>query len=296
MSPTGPTMSQPTGVGLDLAEVFARAQEIDDLFRIQLEKGLFDAADSDPRISQINDLLFRAYTFIRNKTPEQAVRALFEAESILLNAFYGRHWMWRFWQRFHPLLVGYFVLLLGYLFIAGSNIFQDPDLPRILMIPGEIWGIPVEMFVFGAGGAILRGIYWLMFKTSVRQFRPHFNLAYFLAPWVGALFGGMVYVVVRAGLWTFQGTAADASEPWGILGVAALAGYSWEWITGALGVVLDKVITGTNAAPAVGRESAGESVDAQDQDQRSETTKLPTRPTGERTSAAAPAEIPDQPT
>lgn len=237
---------QPTpsnAVGLDPRLVISHAEEVGDLFRVQLEKGLFCGEDADKRAETVANLLVRSYLRLREGRPEVALNEVLTAERIILDAYYKRSKNWRFFHRYQPFLLVYYILLTLYLFVLGGNLLKDVNLPGFLVVPQAIWGVPLEVLAFGAGGAILRGFYWFSFKVGRRQFRPHFQLAYYVAPWIGALFGALVYVVIRAGLWTFQGSEVSFQEPWAVLGLAALSGYSWEWVTGWLDRIMKKVFS-----------------------------------------------------
>jgi hypothetical protein len=296
MSPQTAEPQAGATVSIDPNLVLKRAGQVDDFFRVQLEKGLFCGEGADLRGREVADFIVEACRLVRLGQPEEALRNVIEAEMVLLDAFYKRPKIWRFFHRFQPILVTYYIFILLYLFILGSDLLQGWSLPQILLVPSETWGVPAQVLAFGAGGAILRGLYWLNFKVGQREFRPHFQLAYFIAPWIGALFGALVYVVVRAGLWTFQGGDGAIEEPWGVLGLAALAGYSWEWVTEWLSRVLKGLLT-QRAQPAASsqepppRPPISETV-AVPILQRAD---LPEQPAGDELSAAPVAELPDQP-
>ncbi|MEU5995036.1 IPT/TIG domain-containing protein [Spirillospora sp. NPDC047418] len=77
-----------------------------------------------------------------------------------------------------------------------------------------------------AGGAlggiahVLRSFYWYIGNRALRR---SWLAMYLLLPFVGALFGLIVYLVVRGGLTSPSGGAADIN-PYGITAIAALVG------------------------------------------------------------------------
>jgi hypothetical protein len=72
----------------------------------------------------------------------------------------------------------------------------------------------------GASVHALRSLYWYV---GNRQLRRSWLMMYLLLPFIGATFGLMVYLVLRGGLTTPAGTAADIN-PYGITAISALVG------------------------------------------------------------------------
>ena len=87
---------------------------------------------------------------------------------------------------------------------------RETSLFVIVMAAGALGGI----------AHVLRSFYWY---AGNRALRRSWLLMYLLLPIVGALFGLMVYLVVRGGLTSPIGGAADIN-PYGITAIAALVG------------------------------------------------------------------------
>jgi hypothetical protein len=111
---------------------------------------------------------------------------------------------------------------------------------------------------WGTVGAILRGLWFLKDKVSDRRYRNSFRIYFLSAPFLGGLFGAIVYFILVAGLiviapgqapaiLTQNSTASNATNQTGnttqadtadstgdettlaIIPIAALAGFNWEW-------------------------------------------------------------------
>jgi hypothetical protein len=81
----------------------------------------------------------------------------------------------------------------------------------------------------GFSGAILKSLYWLQFQINKGLLRPRWFAYFIVAPFVGALLGGMTALLVKATFKLLEGSSL--SEPdWKVVGLmAAFAGFNWEW-------------------------------------------------------------------
>lgn len=242
---------------LSAADVLAITEGVEESFRSLLEKGLFD--DCDSAAKDVIQSLTEAFTALESGDAVTGNRHMLQADHVIHQVLYNRTWWWRFHNRFQPLIVLYNLLILAQLFYAGGWEHDPATTPKWLLLPVEIWGIPIEVLAFGAVGAILRVLYWMHRKVAAGEFRPRIQLGYFLAPWIGALFGALVYAIVKAGLWTFQGEAAEDAglKLWAVLALAALAGFSWEWITEWMANVMSKIAQRGGVPPKEPAADAG---------------------------------------
>ena len=225
---------------LSACDVLHISEQIVENHRSLDEKGLY--ADRDAEARAVIESLTAAFEALKCDDAVAAIQQALEGDRMIHQVLYDRSWWWRFRTRFQPMVVLYNLAILAYLLFAGGWRLNATEVPAWLLLPEEIWQIPVAVLAFGAAGAVLRVFYWLHLKVAKGQNRPRNQLGYFLAPWIGALFGAIVYVVVRAGLWTFQGEATESGEPklWAVLALAALAGFSWDWIIQWLENVMDR--------------------------------------------------------
>ena len=226
---------------LSAADVFGLAERLEERFRDLLEAGLFEGLEDEA--AKAIDLLSSAFMELERGDAVQANRRVLDADQLIHEAVYTRSWWWRFKRQYRPAIVVYNMVILVIVLAVGAG----NAVSSILGIPTAglgkpIWGIPPEVLAFGCLGAILRTFYWVGQKTARGTLRPQFQLSYVLAPWIGLLFGALVYAVVKAGLWTLQGDVAQDSEVqlWAVYALAALAGYRWEWVTERLAQLMTK--------------------------------------------------------
>ncbi len=195
-----------------------------------LEKGLF--VELEEESDKVRKYLSNALEAFNDKDFVKANDLALAAEDHIHRAYYRASWIWRCNVRFRPFIVLYSVSILLLIFYFGWS--EAPhQIGRLKVDPdGKVWGVPLTMLAFGASGALLRVLYWVNVKVARGDFRPQFQLSNLLAPWIGALFGAITFAVVQAGLWTFQeGTNGDLkADPWAAQALAALAGFSWEWV------------------------------------------------------------------
>ncbi|WP_433463227.1 IPT/TIG domain-containing protein [Spirillospora sp. CA-128828] len=92
----------------------------------------------------------------------------------------------------------------------SPSMSRETSLFVIVMAAGALGGI----------AHVLRSFYWYVGNRALRR---SWLLMYMLLPFVGALFGLIVYLVVRGGLTSPAGGASDVN-PYGIAAIAALVG------------------------------------------------------------------------
>lgn len=143
-----------------------------------------------------------------------------------------RGFRWRLFT-LHQVHLSYHLVAL---FAVLYGLFCAPDLATGFE-NARLWTIPVSVLVFGALGGVLRGLYWLYRKVQTRTFRPQLTMPELTSPWIGLLFGALVYLLMLAGVMTFGTGASGGTGGGGVSGVgpaqlaaAFLAGYSWEWV------------------------------------------------------------------
>lgn len=232
---------------LSAHEVQQITEDVEDNFLALLEKGLF--ADRDAQANDVIQSLTAALEALASGDAIAGNRHMLEADLIIHQVVYDRPSWWRFRLRYQPLIVLYNLAILAYLFVAGGWTLDPSTAPSWLLLPEEIWKVPVAVLAFGTAGAVLRVFYHLQSKVSAGELRPRNQLGYLLAPWIGALFGALVFAIVRAGLWTLQGEDTELSSPWAVMALAALAGFSWEWITEWLKNVMSQIAKRGGASP-----------------------------------------------
>jgi hypothetical protein len=183
----------------------------------------------------------------QNKTYDlsKCEKLLSEAKQYYANALYsvGRGWIFEneyagyIWIWLAGLLVSVFALYYFGVTIQLSEKLHVPD----AAINAVIWGVI---------GAVLRAIWFLKEKVDERGFRKSWNVYFISVPFLGGILGGIVYLIVSAGLVILTGPSSIADNTTGsantttnaitnpsisaiaIIPFSALAGYNWEWAIG----------------------------------------------------------------
>jgi len=170
---------------------------------------------------------------------------LSEARQYYANALYsvGREWIFEneyagyIWIWLAGLLVSVFAI-----YYFGSNI----QLSEKLHVPDAA----INAVTWGVIGAVLRAIWFLKEKVDERGFRKSWNVYFISIPFLGGILGGIVYLIVFAGLVILTGPSSIPANTTGsantttnaitspsisaiaIIPFSALAGYNWEWAIG----------------------------------------------------------------
>jgi hypothetical protein len=183
----------------------------------------------------------------QNKTYDlsKCEKFLSEAKQYYANALYsvGRGWIFEneyagyIWIWLAGLLVSVFAL-----YYFGVNI----QLSEKLHVPDAA----INAVTWGVIGAVLRAIWFLKEKVDERGFRKSWNVYFISIPFLGGILGGIVYLIVFAGLVILTGPSSIPANTTGsantttnaitspsisaiaIIPFSALAGYNWEWAIG----------------------------------------------------------------
>jgi hypothetical protein len=150
-------------------------------------------------------------------------------------------------------LIGFLGAVLGFYAYQLDVNFLNLSPPGV-----SIQEAALHATTWGTIGAILRGIWYLKDKVSDRRYRNSFRIYFLSAPFLGGLFGAILYFMLVAGLFIIAPAQAPAillnqtsSEPNAtqtgsmtqtettastgsvstvtIIPLAALAGFNWEW-------------------------------------------------------------------
>lgn len=228
-----------------------RAEQVEDLTRLAVEAGLFRAEGLEERPEAIYGALDEARSAIDAGDLTVAFSRLNRAERLRKDAEHERGLWWRLWWIHSAHLFGYHVLVLAV--VLWFALRAPAAAAR------QVWVVPISVFAFGAMGGVLRGLYWLNRKVQRRRFRPQFTLPQVAAPWIGGLFGALVYLLILGGVFVFGsagGSPASGAASPGQLAAATLAGYSWEWALERLDRFISMDGSGTPAKEKAGGDGA----------------------------------------
>ncbi len=94
----------------------------------------------------------------------------------------------------------------------------------------------------GTAGSVLQGITHLWRDVDEGSYRKLWGTWYLLAPFMGALLGGVVYLVFYVGL-VSSTQEPNLTNPSLAILIAMLAGYNWEWAQKVLSRTVE-ILTG----------------------------------------------------
>ena len=221
-SPGGATPGQPDQRRVELA------RDLDNLASevvVADEWGLFKDARREAVAEQpphIYQTLALAYQALAAGRLDEVEIGLLTGRAALNRAQNGdRVWQLNNHFGFLPIVFIAFSTLLVYWFV-----FQ-----RWLAISGA--DIITHAAFAGMVGAVLRSLYWLQFQTGKGLLRPRWFTSFIVAPPIGAIFGWLVSLLVKAAA---QAVSKGALETdWRTVSLlAAFAGFKWQWALGWL--------------------------------------------------------------
>jgi hypothetical protein len=152
------------------------------------------------------------------------------ARLLYLKALFSKSWKWRFVNLYAgPVwiyMTAFLVLVLAFYIYLIDKYFED------------IHGVDqaaIHAVTWGCIGGILRGMWYLKDKVSEREYKNSWWIYFLSVPFLGGIFGAIVYLVIIAGLLSLgvgqnndQGLP-QINRPLVIVPIAALAGFNWEW-------------------------------------------------------------------
>jgi hypothetical protein len=217
-------------------------------------------AEMDTVFDTIQVILYMARKSLEND--DLAASEYYVAQALKAHdkALYTSSRIWRFSNVYAgPMwiyLIGFLLSVLAfYLIQLDTNILG-------LNPPGvRIQEAALHATTWGTVGAILRGLWFLKDKVSDRRYRNSFRIYLLSTPFLGGLFGAILYFLIVSGLFIIapaqapdilsnqtisepnatttttqtgsanqaNGTSGENVATLAIIPLAALAGFNWEW-------------------------------------------------------------------
>jgi hypothetical protein len=180
--------------------------------------------------SGIHEKLKEAKDNLEDERFSEAMVNTSAARLLYLKALFSKSWIWRFVNLYAGpiwiyMTVFLFLALAFYIYLIDKY-FED------------IHGVDqaaIHAVTWGCIGGILRGMWYLKDKVSEREYKNSWWIYFMSVPFLGGIFGAIVYLVIIAGLLSLgvgqsnnQGLP-QIGRPLVIVPIAALAGFNWEW-------------------------------------------------------------------
>lgn len=244
------------------------------------DSGLFHKIQNGHISGQVDDVfdriqinLFRARKSLSAGDFEKSDYYASQALRYYNEALYLSSLKWRFLNVYAGHI---WIYLVGFLVAVLAFYWYQLDI-NFLNLHVRIQETALHATTWGTIGAILRGLWFLKDKVSDRKYTNSFSIYFLSAPFVGGLFGAILYFILVAGLFILAPTQApnvlDQNATSGpntsqtgsmtqtdttndsagvvstlaIIPLATLAGFNWEWAVMILKRIGDSFKEGTES-------------------------------------------------
>jgi hypothetical protein len=212
-------------------DLLRTAGQIGNQLRVSSEAGVF-SPDQSGQLTEILKQLCDARRLARSGDVDEAARQFQEVQIKHDLAVLARSSAWRVFHVYKLHIFLYQVVFLSVILYLGTGVVLVIPRPVPVYfsvpVPSAFFGVPVAAAAFGALGAILRSMWWFFSKLSRNQYYSRFLMAHLCAPWIGAIFGILVYLVVAGGLLALGGNDTGIENPQVPYALALIAGFKWK--------------------------------------------------------------------
>jgi hypothetical protein len=155
-----------------------------------------------------------------------------KAAGIYCDALYSTSWKWRFiniygghiWLYLSLFLLSSIFILYYYridiLILDKLNISETDS-------SYEVYFNGIMAVTWGVIGGILRGIWYLKENVDDRGLRNSWIVWFLSCPFLGGLFGAVIYFIIVAGLVSITLDDVDFNNSLVIIAISVVAGFSW---------------------------------------------------------------------
>jgi hypothetical protein len=226
------------------------------------DNGLFDKkqnkatpAELDVAFNEIQGHLYSARKYLSAGDLEASDYYASLALRSYDKALYLSSWWWRFLNVYAGAI---WIYLVGFLVAVLAFYSYQLD-ANFLNLHVRIQEAALHATTWGTIGAILRGLWFLKDKVSDRKYKTSYTIYFLSVPFLGALFGAILYLILVAGFFILAPTQAPdilnqtatsapnatqtgsmnqtdtptdsggAVSTLAIIPLATLAGFNWEW-------------------------------------------------------------------
>jgi len=215
--PTTPTQKKPPADEVERIKkkLLREINRLDILINNLVDNGLFDkqkeafekkGIQPDEAFEEIQQHLKDARTRLYDEDLPGAQYSTTKAQRSYDKALYIPSWRWRFSNVYGAPI---WIYLIGFLGAVLAFYAYQLD-QNFLKLSGGIQVTALHAATWGTIGGLLRGLWFLKDKVSARQYKNSFRIYFLSVPFLGGLFGAMVYLVLVAGLFVLAPTQAPA--------------------------------------------------------------------------------------
>lgn len=84
--------------------------------------------------------------------------------------------------------------------------------------------LAINATTWGIIGGLFQDIWYLWRHVQARDYRQTWMIRYISAPFIGGIFGAIIYLIITAGL-----VVLAKGGPRDLVVIAAFGGFNWEW-------------------------------------------------------------------
>jgi hypothetical protein len=199
---------------------------IDNMANVATDNGLF-SKQKTVLYDDIQKYLYAARKNLENNQYPECETNTSVALHNYSRALYSTSRLWRFSNVYGGPVWIYLIL-----FLSAVLAFYIYFIDAYLVHTTHITQAAVHAATWGIIGSILRGMWYLKDSVDDRQYRIAWRIYFISVPFLGGIFGGIIYLIIVAGLLSFNGMLVNPNTPNNplvIIPIAAFAGFNWEW-------------------------------------------------------------------
>ena len=184
--------------------------------------------DGEKLYEQIHEELRQAQDSLNDGKYSDSMVCVALARISYLKVLFSKSWKWRFVNIYAgPVwlyLTSFLALVLAFYICSIDTTISKKGIEEAA----------INAVTWGCVGGILRGLWYLKDKVSEREYKNSWWIFFVSVPFLGGIFGAIVYLIILAGIWSLGvGSTShgppDINRPAVIIPIAALAGFNWEW-------------------------------------------------------------------
>jgi hypothetical protein len=201
----------------------ANIDKIDTILNVAAGNGMFQN-QSDVTYDDIQGCLHSSRLALDCKQISEGEKQLSLAISKYGEAMNKTRKSWRFVNVYGGPIWVYLIA-----FLVGLAFFYIYDYDNLIQQKTQFDLVAINSVSWGLVGSILRGLWYLKKNVDERLYRKAWRIYFLSTPFLGAIFGGMIYLIVLGGLLGISQQTDAVKNSLLFLPLAAVAGFNWNW-------------------------------------------------------------------
>jgi hypothetical protein len=202
-------------------ELTKEVARIDNWLNAGADNGLFLIKQNANIYTQIREFLKSARISLHSNDLPEAESQVSNAIQSYSEAVHSSSRWWRFSNAYAGYVWAYLIVFLSLIlffyigFVFSEDSGTNPVAPYDILKSGSLSGVEdaaIHAVTWGAIGGILRGLWFLKDKVGDHKYRKTWRIYFLSVPFLGAIFGAIVYFVVVVGLSAFGSVQIDSIQ------------------------------------------------------------------------------------